>query len=69
LEDAGEHKEAEEGLSRTSSVMSRASVATILPAFEGLDDDEKLRELPRPDDLPEDWAQMITKSGRIFYVK
>lgn len=31
--------------------------------------DEEVMELPRPSDLPEDWAQMITKRGRIFYVK
>jgi hypothetical protein len=64
-----EYADADFGTSRTASTMSRASVLTMLPAFEGVTEDEQLHELPRPSDLPEEWAQMITKSGRVFYVK
>lgn len=65
---SAEAGEDSEWITRTGSTMSRASVRTLLPNFEGVEDDERLHELPRPHDLPEEWTQMVTKSGRIFYV-
>ena len=52
--------------SRTESILSGTS--SILPGFDDIQQEE-LVELPRPSDLSEEWAQMITKSGRIFYLK
>jgi hypothetical protein len=54
----------------TGSTGSKASVLTTstIPGFHQAMDDE-LVELPRPSDLPEEWSQMVTKRGRIFYLK
>ena len=53
--------------SSVGSTQSNLSQVT-LPDYNDSTDDESI-ELPRPSDLPEEWTQMITKRGRIFYVK
>ncbi len=47
----------------------RSSNAQVLPGYEHATEEDDLMELPRPADLPAEWSQMITKRGRIFYVK